>query len=246
MAVRGAKKANALPALRAGTITGLVVRGEQGQQVAVHIDDGFAFCLAADVAGEAGLRMGQYLSVEDLASLWQANQPHAARQYALGVLSRRDSSGHEVGLKLRQQAFSDEVVEATLAWLEEHRFVDDRRYSIAYAEQRLSAGWGRALIVRELLKKGIARELLAGEAWDELVGPDYEDDGVEAAVALARRRFRGQLRANPERTRRRLAAFLARRGHDWETIRRVTRQIMDEIRSDAEDRSDAADRGAPP
>lgn len=52
--------------------------------------------------------------------------------------------------------------------------------------------------------------------------------GIEAALALSRRRFGGQLISDPQGARRRLAGFLARRGYDWDTIACVERILLAE------------------
>jgi regulatory protein len=132
-------------------------------------------------------------------------------------------------VKLRRRGFEDGVAEKTVAWLEERGLVDDRRYVAAVVRERLKAGWGRRRIVSELLRKGVARDLVVGEAWDGLRDEGVDEDGFGVALALARRRFGCQLAADPVGTKRRVAAFLGRRGHDWDTIGRVTRQLCTEI-----------------
>ena len=125
-----------------------------------------------------------------------------------------------------------------MSWLEERGYLDDRRFAAAYAAERLKAGWGRRRIAGELLKRGVERSLVCGEAWDEVVAEQgaADDDGL--VLALARKRFAGQLAADPESAKRRLAAFLARRGHDWDAIARITRRLCEEVRCE-EDPADS-------
>ncbi len=209
-------------------MTALVAKGDHGQRVAVYVDGEFAFELAQEVAAGAGLRQDEFLTQERQVSLLQDNQPHDAREKAVSFLSRRELSRHDAGARLRRAGFQDGVVHETLIWLEERGYVDDRRYAAAYVRERLKAGWGRQRIVPELMKRGIPRELVAGEAWDALMPESEREDEILAVLSLARRRFHGQMVTDPTGTKRRLAAFLARRGHDWDTIGRVTRQLCDE------------------
>jgi len=213
-----------------------VAKGDQGQRIAVHVDGRAAFDLDAGIVTRGDLRRGCFLSEERQLALLQEDEPYRARQAALGALSRRELSGHDVAVRLRRAGLREPVVEETLRWLGEHGYVDDRRFASAYARERLKAGWGRQRIASELVKHGVDRELLTGDGWTGLVEGEQPQD-VDALVALVRRRFRGQVGADPVGAKRRMVGFLARRGHDWETIGKVTRRVLEE--------AGCADEGAP-
>jgi regulatory protein len=238
MALGGTRRRAAQTELRAGTVTALIAKGDHGQRVAVHVEGELAFELAREVAARAGLCQGQFLTEERQASLLEDNQPHDSRERAVSFLSRRELSRHEVGVRLGRAGFQDAVVGETLLWLEERGYVDDRRFAAAYARERLKAGWGRHRIISELLKKGIRRELVAGEAWNGLIAEEERQEEIEAVLSLARRRFYGQMATDPTGTKRRLGAFLARRGHDWDTIERVIREFGDEAVGEQDAASD--------
>ena len=232
MTLGGTRRGAAQTEPRAGTVTALVAKGDHGQRVAVYVDGEFAFELAREVAASASLSQDQFLTEERQASLLEDTQPHDAREKAVSLLSRRELSRHDVGVRLRRAGFQDAVVNETLTWLEERGYVDDRRYAAAYVRERIVAGWGRQRIVAELLKRGVSRDVFAGEAWHALVASEERNDETEALLLLVRRRFQGQMATDPNGTKRRVAAFLARRGHDWDTIGRVTRQLYDEGQSE--------------
>ena len=216
---------------RAGVVTALVPKGGQAERVAVYLDGRFALELAGVVAGEAGLSRGDVLGEERQTLLLERDAGYRAQDLALSMLARRELSRREVAAKLQQAGLGDEVVEGTLSWLEERGYVDDRRFASAYMGERLKAGWGRRRIAAELLKKGVAGEIVRGEAWDEVLQEQGLSSEGEAAVALARKRFGGLLAADPETGKRRLAGFLARRGHDWEDIAKITRLVCADVDS---------------
>jgi regulatory protein len=209
--------------------------------VAVYVDGGLAFELAEEVAARANLDRGEFLSEERQAALLAESQPLDARERAVSLLSRRELSRHDVGLRLRRAGYPDAVVDETLRWLEERGYVDDRRYAALYAGERAKAGWGRRRIVSELRKRGVSGESVADEATDDLTASGEPTDEMEAVLSLARRRFQGQIAGDVAGTERRLASFLARRGHDWDTIGRVMRRLYEESQSDQSAASDPPD-----
>ncbi len=228
MTFGGNQKTSEPRVLRAGVVTSLAAKGAQGDRVAVYVDGKHAFDLNALLAAESGLRKDDYLSEERQAELVHADEPHLARDVALSALARKERCEREISAVLVRKGISMDIAEQTIAWLRERGYVDDRRFAAAYAKDRQKAGWGRQRIVSELLRRGIARDIVAGDAWHELsndLGTDGERQQLEQ---LVRRRFSNQLRDDPEVARRRIIGFLTRRGHDWDSIASVLRSVINE------------------
>jgi regulatory protein len=90
-----------------------------------------------------------------------------------------------------------------------------------------------------MFKRGVARELA-----DEAIAEVYEDEQVDEGTlveAVARKKVRSLAKLDPEARRRRLYAFLARRGYEGEAIRRAMRAVLDA--AEAEEAAEALDRG---
>jgi regulatory protein len=206
-------------------ITGLVTKGAGGERIAVYLDGRHAFDVSAAIASQAELHKDEFLSDEQQVALLQRDEPYRARESALSMLARRDLCSGEVASRLLARGISESVVADTTTWLQERGYVDDLRFAADYAADRTKAGWGRRRIAAELLRKGLAREIVTGEALDGLLGERGAADGVGQIVTLVRRRFAGQLHSDPEGARRRINGYLARRGHDWETISSVLRAL---------------------
>jgi regulatory protein len=235
MAMAEARKRYKPLELRTGVITGLSSKGAGGERVAVHIEGQHAFDLSAALAVSAGLHKDEVLTDERQRDLLQSDEPNRAREAAFGMLARREMSAHELAGKLSLQGISDDAVSDTLEWLRESGYVDDRRFAAMFAADRLKAGWGRQRIVSELMRKGVERDMLTGESWRELLETKGATDGVEEVVALVRRRFSAQLESDPVGAKNRISAFLARRGHDWETIAAVLKAVKQSAESFDED-----------
>jgi regulatory protein len=142
----------------------------------------------------------------------------------LRFLETRERSSKEVTDRLKKAGFDEEVVADTLVYLNREGFVDDRRFGASFAREKLRSGWGPRRLLMELLRKGLPRALI-----DEIIVSQDEDpdgvssEGLAAVVHVVARRFGAELETDPVRGRRRAAAFLARRGHDWEAIEGILR-----------------------
>lgn len=206
--------------LRTGIITALSVKGTSGERVAVYMDGARVFDVSAVVAQNAGLRKDEELTRERQVELLREDEPYRAREAALGLLGRRDLPSAELASRLRDRGISEEQAEATVAWLSELGYVDDGRYAAAYMSAKINAGWGRRRIASELYQKGIDRATV-DESWRACAEEGQDADVCQQLIDLVHKRFGRQLISDPDGARRRISGFLARRGHDWDTIAEV-------------------------
>jgi len=84
----------------------------------------------------------------------------ALLEYALRLLARRSYSLAELREKLAARARNREDAAGVIARLKEYGYVNDRRLAEAFASSRLAnEGSGKARVVRDLLKRRVAREV---------------------------------------------------------------------------------------
>ena len=229
---------------RDGVITSLVVKKGRSSRVAVHLDGSFAFDLASVLAEQAGLRTGDILSKETQDRLAEDDLRHQARARAMRLLAFRDRSQLEVEVGLQSSGFDPEVISETVDWLHRLGYLDDGRFALHCAAEKLRAGWGERRVRAELLHKGLERSLVESALDRKGVNASAAAEGVEVLIALARRRFGGQFRFDPDAAERRLAGFLARRGYGWDAIGSVARTLRLEAGGE-EDATSGADCDAP-
>ena len=138
---------------------------------------------------------------------------------ALGLLARRDHGAAELARKLALKRLPVEVIEETVERLRRIGYLDDQRYARQWAESALRSGRAFGPRLRlELLRRGVAEETVA-EVLAELVPIDSEDALVR--TILARRFPAFDPRQSPEGERRRVFAYLQRRGFSARTILNV-------------------------
>ena len=210
-------------------ITRLSPQRRDPSRVNVYLDGQFAFGLAATLVEERGLRVGRALRPEEIAALQADDELGKATDRALAFLTYRPRSVREVRDRLAKKGVEPEVVEAVLARLAGWGYVGDEGFARYWIENRgANQPRGRRLLQQELWRKGVEKETI-DQALEE-----SELDEDAGALALARKRL-PQLRALDEPTqRRRLAAYLQRRGYDYPTIKRALDWLLAPDDADAD------------
>jgi regulatory protein len=144
-------------------------------------------------------------------------KPASAYEAAVGYLARRSHSRQELKNKLFRKSFPGREIYQALDRLEELGYVDDRKFALEYARYRLrQSPRGKRLLTMELIQRGVAREII-----DELlpdVFEEFPEDGLVANLVAKWRRARGDNFAGDDIAK--LARSLARKGFDWDVIRR--------------------------
>ena len=137
---------------------------------------------------------------------------------ALQLLGVRARSVAELRRALIAKGADVADVDDVLVRLQDQKLLDDAEYARQFARNKVvSAGASRLRVVRELGRKGIARSV-ADEAFDAL--PDTEGLDTESTVhRVAEKKWRSLGRLDDVTRRRRLYAFLARRGFNPDEIR---------------------------
>ncbi len=208
-----------------GTITGLKLHRRKRARVEVYLDGERAFTVVKALA--AGLRVGQHLASEDVERLRARDEVERAYARALRLLSRRPRSELELRQAFDRRRTPVEVQEAVLERLHERGLVDDRAFAEAWVENRneFRPRGARALRM-ELRRKGIANETIAD------VLQDFDEES--AALRAARKAARRWKSSSHDEFRRRLGAYLARRGFPYSIISPVVSRVWSET-TDAEE-----------
>ncbi len=182
----------------------------------LFLDGRFAFGLGTAIVEERGLRAGQALSPGEIATLQADDELGRAVDKALAFLTVRPRSVREVRERLAKKGVEPRTVDAVMARLAGWGYVGDEDFARYWVENRgANQPRGKRLLRQELWRKGVERETV------DRVLEEAELDESGAALTLARKRLH-QLRALDEPTqRRRLGAFLQRRGYDWPTVKRA-------------------------
>lgn len=208
-------------AIEPGTITRIAPRRRERGRFAVEVDGRAGLTLSEEVLQRSGLQVGDEIDAATLAELTARDTTARATDAALGFLAYRPRSEREVRDRLRRGGFDVETIDRVIARLYDWRYLDDADFARRWVEGRAAQRpRGKRLLQQELRQKGIdaeiAREVIAEADLDE----------VAAAAALARKRLPSYAGEDPMVVRRRLSAYLARRGYGFDVVRAALERAM--------------------
>jgi regulatory protein len=136
---------------------------------------------------------------------------------AVEFLASRPRSLAEIRRHLRTKRYDDEAIDGAIDKLRAQRYVDDLDFAKYWVEQRSRfRPKGDRALVSELLNKGVARETIDIALGD--LPAESETDRARRAISRALSRW--QTFAPAER-KRKIHAFLAARGFDYDVIEEV-------------------------
>jgi len=144
----------------------------------------------------------------------------AAHAVAAAYIDHAPRTKAEVERRLERAGFDAAVIAAVIEEFAKVGLLDDRAFALAWVESRSrSRQLGRVRLEVELRRRGVAREDIEA-ALATLEGQDEMD----RARSLARA-FLGSADIHDPKVRKRLAGYLLRRGHAWDTIEQVLLDI---------------------
>jgi regulatory protein len=146
---------------------------------------------------------------------------------ALNLLALRARSSRELRRYLVRKGESPDHVDAAIARLQAAGFLDDAAFARQFARSKaVGAGMSRRRIQQELGRRGISREVSDGAITDA-----FEEEQLDEATLVeqaARKKLRALTQLDADTRKRRLFAFLARRGYDLDDIKRVIQAVVAE------------------
>ena len=137
---------------------------------------------------------------------------------ALNMLAFRARASAELARSLVRKGEEKEHVAWAIARLQEQGLLDDAAFAQAFTRAKvLGANQSRRRVQQELARKGVERGVS-----DAAIDAVFDEEGVDQRSIVedaARKKLRSLRALDPAVRRRRLYAFLARRGYDADDIR---------------------------
>jgi len=201
-------------------ITGLAPDPRRPGVVRVLVD-GRPFCTVPAAAAVAHLEVGAVWSSELSASAGRLADDAAVWQSLLATLARRAFSIEELRRRLTRKGHHPDVVANAIARARADRLLDDAGFAEQYVVSRTARGRGPARLRRDLQALGVAArdiEAALAKQWPE------GNEPLDLARQLASRRARQLACVPPEARRRRVLAYLGRRGFTGASATRIARE----------------------
>ena len=207
-------------------ITALARGKRQNKRVNVFLDGKFSFSLKLDTAVQEGLKIGQQLSDDKLASLTKTDNFQRCLDAAMRYLNYRPRSEAELTTRLHQRSFPEEDINNVTRRLKELGLVDDIAFIRFWKDSRDSfSPRSQWLIKTELQRKGVNAEVI------ENVTADSNDYDSAYRAALSKAKHLASL--DYQTFRHRLGDFLKRRGFSYEVIKETINRTWHEYQEES-------------
>ena len=204
-------------------ITALEQNPRRPNTVSLEIDGVRFGSVTRDVVAAEGLTVGRTVEADLHLRLTAAADIEAAYRTALRCLELRSYARKDLGRRLQRKGHPRSAVEAALERIAALGLLDDRAFARLYVQTRASRGRGPSRLIGDLLSMGVDRALIdraISEEWPE------GSDRTTMPQALATKRA-AQLGTLPRQTkRRRLLAYLARRGFSGRDVTQMVEQVL--------------------
>lgn len=208
-------------------ISGILPHTRRPGRFDLIVDDEPYAVLSLDAIAALGLAVGRHVEgLED--RIAQAAAELHVYDRALNIIAARARSSAELRRALVRKGEAPELVELAVARLAEQGFLNDAAFAQSFTRFKvLGAGQSRRRVQAELARKGVARDVA-----DAAIAAVFQDEGVDQRAIVeraARKKLRTLVKLDPLVRRRRLYAFLARRGYDGDDIRRAMEAVGEEL-----------------
>lgn len=187
--------------------------------------DGTRFgAVPAELARAAGLAVGRVVDAELQKRLTAAADAEAAFRTLLRALERRSFARADLGRRLIRKGHPRVAVEAAIERAFGLGLLDDAAFALTYVQTRAARGRGPSRLTRDLMAMGVERSVI-----DRALAAEWPEgsDRSRVPLALAAKRA-AQLGDLPRPVkRRRVLAYLARRGFSGRDITDMVARVVD-------------------
>lgn len=200
-------------------ITAIKVQKHNHQRVNIYLNGEYAFGLARIVS--AWLQVGQKISDEKITDLQAEDEIETAYQMALKLFNYRDRSEHEVRKKLVDHKIDEDTITAVIQRLHKSEIINDSRFAAQWVANRTEFRPRSQRALRyELKHKGVSEEIISNIL--EMV------DDEKACYDAAQKQWRKYKGLEWNDFRKRMVAFLSRRGFHYRLANQITERIFKE------------------
>ena len=186
--------------------------------------DGTRFgVVPAELIVAEGLSPGQTIAPDVHERLSAAADVEAAFRTGLRMLELRSYARADLGRRLQRKGHPRAAVDVALQRLLTMGLLNDEAYARNYVQTRAARGRGPSRLVRDLLAMGVQRSVI-----DRAVAAEWPEgsDRTSMPQALVSKRA-AQLGTMPKQTkRRRLLAYLARRGFSGRDVSALVESVL--------------------
>lgn len=190
-------------------ITALVRQEKRPNRVNVFVDDSFGFAMNLTQIADEGLHKGQIITEAQLAGYHQAADDYLLNDRVEAWALRRHHSLKEIQRYLKRILKTEKARQEALEYLSDHGYVDDQRFAEFWVEYRRRRFSSNLIIRAELSSRGVDSQII-----DRLIANADEVTAIREIIAK-------KAHLPQYSTKRKLMAYLARKGFSYSDIKRA-------------------------
>jgi regulatory protein len=205
-------------------VTALTPDPRQPGYLVVDLDRARYASLPLEAVHQLGLAVGVEVGADRADRLRRAADVEASYTVATRLLAMRPRSVHDVLARLRERGHNPSAAAEAVGRLEAAGVLDDATYARHFVRVRAPRGHGPSRLLHDLLTKGVERRLA-----ERAIAEVLDEEGVKGpaqARALALRRVAQLKGLAPPQQRRRLLAYLARRGFRGREVQEIVSEVL--------------------
>lgn len=148
----------------------------------VQTEDGSRFFLTYETVSEYQLYTGEEMDPSLLTSFVRETQKMVARDLLFSALTKRMLSSFECKKRLVAKEIDDDIIEETIAWFTEQKWIDDSVYlENAVKDQIHVKGYGLWRVISNLKQKGFDKGAIQNQ-YEELTTIESDASRARAYV----------------------------------------------------------------
>jgi len=190
----------------------------------VEVDRGRFASLPALSLAALGIARGATLEPPVLGALQHLADIEAAYRAAVRAQTRRPHARTELRRRLLKKQHPPAAVDVALDRLVQQDLLDDRRFAEHFVATRGARGRASARLLQDLRRLGVDQRVAQKAVTAALAAEGIDETATLRQVAERRARQLGALPHTAKR--RRLLAYLARRGYQGAAVRKVVGELL--------------------
>ncbi len=184
----------------------------------VYIDGEFMFVLYKGELRNYRIKQGNEIGASVVDEITQILIPKRCTKRAMNLLQKKDYTTNQLKDKLREGLYSEDAIEAAIAYVSSYHYLDDERYTRDYITYHME-NRSRNRIIQDLTSKGLSKDFII-PILDELYSEtDSDIELTQIRQLLEKKHY------NPEtsdyKEKQKIIAFLMRRGFSMSDIRKA-------------------------
>jgi len=209
-------------------ITAIRTQKKRKDRFSLFHQETFLIGVSGNTLAKLGIRKGTDLTPSLFSRIQQDEEREKVRDYLLRLLGRRPHAAAELNIKARQKGYDGELISDVIDELRAKQYLDDEAFARQFASDKLEfRQWGPVKVRSALVSKGVSA--VVAERVTAALTEDLELKKICVDLALKRTRHFFRERDDYKR-RKKVAAYLQRKGFDFETINRALPEIISRMK----------------